>query len=245
MSYISISDINGKNTINNNTDLLLIKTNRGNLFLQRIYCSSKKGSIWKMYMPNIKKLLLKYKLNANLFYPLGDIYFKDKNLPKDTYLLLVNDNYSNKPIDYKKISTDNNISLWKPINNKINNNTNIGLIASYSKPSLNRVRILDTENIKDIDKFNFLSQSLYNDQDSTNSWTTQKGKHIVLSSEKKQPWYREKKKLYIIEDDSKSSEEHKIDDINTVPPTNFKTIALLLMLFILILVVIGYYLNLL
>ena len=259
MSYISITDIDVCQkadpkipvfiqTTNNGVPLLLITTNRGNLFLQRIYCDST-NSIWKVYMPNIKKLFEKYKL-PNTFYPLSHLIFPAKILPKEINIVLVNKSVSDNPSDYEKVSQYNNkVSIWRPINEEKPQNKNIGLVASINKPVLNEVRMINTNHYRDLnDKYDILSDPKPKpkspDKESNDSWTTKNGKIVYLTTEKDQPWFSNLSVPISEYTEESNNDSNKSDNTtNIITNHKFKVISIILILVILAVIIMRYYIT--
>lgn len=221
MNYIAITDIFG-NKINNDKDnsklpFILIHTTQPSLVLEKVSKAPEIDGIWKLVLPSIFHVLHINNLNPDNFAQVGDIWLPSPALPKKVIILLVNNNsnISQYPIDYIKLDSYTDFNIWKPISPK--GYQEIGLIASYTKPSLRAMKVINNKYLSEytnksivkgrntnMNEFNLLSNieikkytinkndnNVANDiitDDKTQSWTTHEGKRVILI-EPDIPWY--------------------------------------------------------
>ena len=148
MNYIVITDIFGNKLskdrhINNKLPFILLHTTQPYLLLERESKLHKEDSIWKPILKTLYHTLYMNSINPNSFATVGDIWFPSYELPKETMILLANNNkdISTYPDDFIQIDTYMNTGIWKSVGPA--GYTGIGLIAASRKPSHMALKVIN------------------------------------------------------------------------------------------------------
>lgn len=257
---IIINNINGKKCVNNNTGFLFIRYNsKATLDLLKILIPYKNGYIYKPNPSLISKILYYHELNPAKFCPLGDNWFHKDNC-NDKFIVLVNKNrnFSSNPIDFIKVDNFDEYSIWKPVCR--DGYEELGLVVSSFKPSLNSMRVINKDIIKENGYKNELNL-LFNPEIKNFSLDKNKINRLNLTSsnillqESVNPWYINKKKnieeSLLKENKNESSGPPKVltttSKILNLERFNikydFNILACSLLILIIVLVLVRFYIN--
>lgn len=205
MTYFSVTNINGKGDVNNNTPFIVIHTNNIHNLLY-LKASDEKNYIYRFREVFLNNILKRNELEPSNFRPIGDVWYNSYIFEQKLSFILVNKQISQPTNNFTIAKKTNYGKIYHPTEN-----SQYTYMGCYYEPNINKpkkgilvdkqyVRYLNEKlsyDIGFIDDFNTLGvkgmnmiEPIVDDNESLNTII---GEHVVLT-QSDYPWYIEKGK---------------------------------------------------